>query len=129
MGKGAKKRKSLVNMNIQVAHCTTSNISSRAARTFAKSQIRNGTVCFPGVCECSPAMLGHSAAKISRDQTPSVHISGTLLREQQLRMMLTSTICTEIGGKAFLWPDLRERHGPAKQGEGHSQCRSLLPAG
>lgn len=41
MGKGAKKRKSLVNMNIQVAHCTTSNISFSAARRFAKSQIKD----------------------------------------------------------------------------------------
>lgn len=37
MGKGAKKRRSLVNMNIQVAHCTTSNAAPRAARRFAES--------------------------------------------------------------------------------------------
>lgn len=47
----------------------------------------------PGVCECSPAMLGHSAAKISHDQAPSV---AHCCQEQQLWMMLTSTICTEI---------------------------------
>lgn len=41
MGKGAKKRRSLVNMNSQVAHCTTSNVSPSAARRFAESHIRD----------------------------------------------------------------------------------------
>lgn len=55
------------------------------------------------------------------------HISGTVLLEQQLGMLLTSTVCTELSGKAFLWAALKDTGQPRRE-SGHSQCRSLLPA-
>ena len=55
------------------------------------------------------------------------HISGTVLLEQQLGMLLTSTVCTELSGKAFRWAALKDVGQPRRE-SGHSQCRSLLPA-
>lgn len=155
MGKGAEKRKSLVNKHGhsgstlhnkqhfiscsqeicpkpgQRWHSLLLQVSVKAAQPSWGTTLQRSAVIRHHQWHISGTSVAHHwhirGTSMAHQWYHQWHISGTVLLEQQLGMLLTSTVCTELSGKAFLWAALKDTGQPRRE-SGHSQCRSLLPA-